>query len=228
MRRFLADASHELRTPLTAIRGTAQVLLRSDELEREEVEGALSAIHGETIRLSHLVDDLLQLSRLDAGQSLHPHPVPVSRFLRDFVTRYATAWPGRTIEVETQGLDGEQAHVDPDALTRVLTNLVDNAARYSTPGRPITIAGKPQGHEVRILVRDEGPGLPSEEAQHVFERFYRGSKSRSRQSGGSGLGLAIVQALVQQSSGAIRLDTAPDHGTTVEFSLPLVNHGGTD
>jgi len=220
MRQFLADASHELRTPLTVLLGTSQVLLRKKDLDPEEFDAAMAAIHDESIRLSRLVDDLLTLSRLDAGQVLEPHPVAVSRFLAEFVRRYASAWPTRALIVETVELDGAQAHVDPEALRRMLTNVVDNAARYSAPGRPIVIAGTSAPNSVSIMVRDEGPGLSREDAERVFERFYRGNKSRSRLSGGTGLGLAIVRALVEQSRGEILIDTGPDKGTTVAIRLP--------
>jgi two-component system OmpR family sensor kinase len=220
MRQFLADASHELRTPLTVLRGTAQVLLREKNLDPEEFDAAMAGIRDESIRLSRLVDDLLTLSKLDAGQPLEPHPVPISPFLAEFVERYASAWPARVIVVEADQLHGTQAHVDPEALRRMLTNLVDNAARYSAPGGPIVIAGISAPESVSIVVRDEGPGLSPEDAARVFERFYRGNKSRSRLSGGTGLGLAIVHALVEQSQGEIRIDTGPDRGTTVAIELP--------
>jgi two-component system OmpR family sensor kinase len=102
----------------------------------------------------------------------------------------------------------------------VLSNLVENAARYSSPGGAIRIRGAAGERTVSIAVEDEGPGLSAEEARRAFERFYRGSASRSRQSGGSGLGLAIVQALVRQSEGEVRLDTGPDRGTTVAITFP--------
>lgn len=220
MRQFLADASHELRTPVTVLRGTSEVLLRHLDLEQGEIDAALLATNQEATRITRLVDDLLRLSRLDAGQTLNPHPVALSPFLEAFVQRYAAAWPERSLELERSSLDGAQVQVDPEALTRVLTNLVDNAARYSAPGGPIRIRGVAAEHAVSIAVQDEGPGLSPEDAARVFERFYRGSKSRNRQSGGSGLGLAIVRALVQQSQGEIRLDTGPDRGTTVAITLP--------
>ena len=223
MRQFLADASHELRTPLTVLRGTSQVLLREHTLDLEESNAALVAIHDESIRLSRLVDDLLTLSKLDAGQPLDPHPVAISPFLTEFVERYASAWPSRRIVVEAAEFDGTQADVDPEALRRMLTNVIDNAARYSTPGRPIVIAGASAANGVSIMVRDEGPGLSPEDAERVFERFYRGNKSRSRLSGGSGLGLAIVHALVVQSHGDVYIDTGPDRGTTVAIRLPRRN-----
>jgi two-component system OmpR family sensor kinase len=220
MRRFLADASHELRTPLTALRGTSAILVRQRALEPEETQAALSALHDEAIRLSRLVDDLLTLSRLDAGQALAPRPVPVSQFLQTFVARYGCAWPSRSLVVDLAHLHDTQAHVDPEAFTRVLTNLVDNAARYSTAGRPITISGASSASTVSVMVSDEGPGLNPDEARRVFERFYRANRTRSQLSGGSGLGLAIVHSLVQQSHGEIQIDTGPDRGTTVAITFP--------
>jgi two-component system OmpR family sensor kinase len=220
MRHFMADASHELRTPLTVLRGTSQVLLRQRELTQDEVDAAVSAIHDEAARLSRLVDDLLTLSRLDAGGALDPHPVVISSFLEQFLDRYSSAWPSRPISIDVGSLNGTKAQVDPEALRRILTNLVDNAARYSTAGKPIAITGELTSNTVSIAVRDAGPGLRREDAERVFERFYRANKSRSRLSGGSGLGLAIVHALVQQSRGTIRIDTAPDRGTTVAITLP--------
>ena len=219
MRRFLADASHELRTPLTVLRGASQVLLRHDVAQREH-ESALAAIHFEAVRLSRLVDDLLTLTRLDAGESFEPQPVSVRHFVEDFVDRYGAAWPERVIQINAATWDGAEAYVDPEVLRRILTNLVDNAARYSAPGRPITLTGQLTATTVSLMVCDEGPGLSPGDAERVFERFYRANKSRSRQSGGTGLGLSIVFALVEASGAHIRMDTGPDRGTTVELTLP--------
>jgi two-component system, OmpR family, sensor kinase len=220
MRRFLADASHELRTPVTVLRGTSQVLLRQGGGSGPELTEALSDMHEESVRLARLVDDLLTLSRLDEGQPLAPQPVPVRAFLEEFLHRYAGVWPQRTIHLDETGLNGATAQVDPEALRRVLTNLVDNAARYSNTNGSIRITGRPEGHRVSIAVADDGPGLTSSDTEHVFERFYRANKSRSRSSGGTGLGLPIVAGLVEQSGGSITMDTGPDRGTTITFTLP--------
>jgi two-component system OmpR family sensor kinase len=226
MRRFLADASHELRTPLTVLRGMSEVLLRQGPRTGPQHDGLLD-LHEESVRLSRLVDDLLTLTRLDAGQALNPEPVLLAPFLSQFAERYGSAWPNRRIDLEVGSIDGAAAYVDPDALRRIVTNLVDNAARYSTAGTPITIgAGLPvsSGGEregaITVAVSDRGPGLSTEDAERVFERFYRGARSRSRQSGGTGLGLAIVQALAEESGGEVTIDTAPDSGTTVTIVLP--------
>jgi two-component system OmpR family sensor kinase len=241
MRRFLADASHELRTPLTVLRGTSEVLLRQQRKQPTELTSAIEDIHEEAVRLSKLVDDLLTLTRLDEGQPLNPEEVQVRSFLEQLTERYASAWPNRQITLELDGLNGAEAYVDPDALRRIVTNLIDNAARYSTPGRPITLGGEAGREGITVFIGDEGPGLSPEDAARIFERFYRGSRSRSRQaagqpvsssgqpvsgsgqsnaSSGTGLGLAIVQALVEQSGGEVHIDTAPGRGTTVSVDLP--------
>ncbi|GAC1468870.1 MAG: hypothetical protein PVSMB7_17390 [Chloroflexota bacterium] len=220
MRRFLADASHELRTPLTVVRGTSEVLLRQSVGERPEIVSALQGMNEEAVRLSRLVDNLLVLTRLDAGQLLDPREVEVRSFLEDFRGRYGGVWPGRQIALEDEALDGATAFVDEEALRRIITNLVDNAARYSAPGKSIVLSGSTAPGWVSVTVRDHGPGLTPQDAERAFERFYRGERSRSSAGGGSGLGLAIVQALALQSGGDVRVTTSPNSGTTVTVSLP--------
>jgi two-component system OmpR family sensor kinase len=220
MRRFLADASHELRTPLTALRGTSQVLLRQSNDGRPEVAAALRDINQEAVRLSRLVDDLLTLNRLDADEELHPEQVALQPFMDDFADRYSGAWPTRRVEFDKDAFERIRVWADPEALRRMLLNVVDNAAKYSSAPSPITVTAEANAETVAIQVRDGGPGLSAEDREHVFDRFYRGSESRSRRTGGSGLGLAIVQALAQRSEGTVSLDTAPDRGTTVSITLP--------
>lgn len=219
MRRFLADASHELRTPVTVLRGSSQVLLRHPAPMPPDMTQALGDLHEEAVRLARLVDDLLTLSRLDAGRVPAPETVPLRPFLQDFLGRYGSVWPDRTVEIEP-GVDGVAASVNPDSLQRILTNLVDNAARYSRQGGAIRLTAKADGPEVALSVADEGPGLNPEDAGRVFDRFYRANPSRSRGSGGSGLGLSIVRSLVEQSGGSIDLETGPERGTTVTVRLP--------
>jgi two-component system OmpR family sensor kinase len=219
MRRFLADASHELRTPVTVLRGTSQVLLNQADDRNPDFRVALEGMHEESVRLAKLVDDLLTLSRLDEGQRLAPERVVVRSYLEEFLDRYARLWVERPILVDVEELDGATAWVDREALRRILTNLIDNAARYSRPDTPITVGGEAGNETVTLTVRDAGPGLTPEQVEHVFERFYRANQARSRNSGGSGLGLAIVQGLTQESGGSINFDSAPDRGTTVNVVL---------
>jgi two-component system OmpR family sensor kinase len=219
MRRFLADASHELRTPVTVLRGTSQVLLNQAGDDSLEYRAALKDMHEEAVRLSKLVDDLLTLSRIDEGQQLAPERVEVRPYLEEFIDHYGRLWEKRPIVAEVEHLNGAAAWVDREALRRILTNLIDNAARYSRPGAPITVGGIAGTETVSLTVADAGPGLTPAQAEHVFERFYRANQARSRNSGGSGLGLAIVQGLAQESGGTIELDTAPDRGTKVTVVL---------
>jgi two-component system OmpR family sensor kinase len=220
MRRFLADASHELRTPLTALRGTSQVLLRHGDADRPEVTEAVRDIHDEAVRLSHLVDDLLTLNRLDAEEPLHPEDIALTAFIDDFADRYTSAWSDREFDFDQEAFARAHVWADPEALRRMLLNVVDNAAKYSSAESPIRVTAEAGSQTVAILVSDEGPGLSAEDQKHVFDRFYRGSQSRSRRTGGSGLGLAIVQALAQSSAGSVSLDTGPAQGTTVSITLP--------
>lgn len=226
MRRFLADASHELRTPVTVLRGTSRVLLNQTGHEKPEYRAALEDVHEEAVRLARLVDDLLTLSRLDDGQHLAPERVELRPYLEEFLDRYGRLWESRPIYADVEELDGAAAWVDREALRRILTNLVDNAARYSRAGMPITIGGSSGPETVSLSVADAGPGLTPEQAAHVFERFYRANVARTRNSGGSGLGLAIVQGLTQQSGGSISFDTAPDRGTTVTLRLKRATYEG--
>lgn len=219
MRQFLADASHELRTPVTVLRGTSQVLLNQTGDANPEYRAALEGMYEESVRLAKLVDDLLTLSRLDEGQRLAPERIELRSYLEEFLDRYGHLWEERPIHAEVEHLDGAAAWVDREALRRILTNLIDNAARYSRPGMPITVGGDAESETVSLTVRDAGPGLTAEQVKHVFERFYRANQARSRNSGGSGLGLAIVQGLTQESGGSIEFDSAPERGTTVRVVL---------
>jgi signal transduction histidine kinase len=220
MRNFLADASHELRTPATVLRGASQVLLRLGAGSDPEMVEGLRDMHDEAARLARLIDDLLTLTRLDGGQPLAPSDLRLRSFLHEFRDRYASLWPDREVRIEDSDLDGVHVRMDPDALRRVLTNLVENAARYSRQGAPISVGGNVAGTSVAVAVKDEGPGMSSDDAAHAFDRFFRTSRSRSRSSGGNGLGLSIVRGLVEVSGGSIEIDSAPDRGTTVCFTVP--------
>jgi two-component system OmpR family sensor kinase len=230
MRRFLADASHELRTPLTALRGTSQVLLRAPDPGGPEVVAAIEGIHQEAVRLSNLVNDLLTLTRLDAKESLHPEEIPLAAFMDDFHDRYSGAWPTRDVQFDRGAFDGAHVWADPDAVRRMLLNVVDNAVKYSEPPSAVVVTADTDPEEVTIRVRDHGPGLSAEEQERVFDRFFRGDRGRSKRTGGSGLGLSIVQALAERSAGSVSLETEPGRGTTVTITLPVLRRrlGGAD
>ncbi|MDT4950738.1 MAG: two-component system, OmpR family, sensor kinase [Pseudonocardiales bacterium] len=218
MRQFLADASHELRTPLTSIRGYAE-LARMQRAVGNTEDDNLSRIEGEGTRMSRLVEDLLMLARGDAdGRAADRELIDVADLLDDAVGGVRAANPDRVIEIQLAG----SAHVvgDRDQLVRVVRNLVTNAAVHTRPERPIRVASHADDSGVTIQVADGGPGLPPDEAAHVFERFWRADKARTRARGGSGLGLSIVASIVRSHGGTVRFDSTVEGGSTVTVWLP--------
>jgi two-component system OmpR family sensor kinase len=223
MRQFLADASHELRTPLTSIRGYAELARMQraigGEAASEETAENIARIESEGTRMSRLVDDLLTLARTD-GSKAPPErePVSVVEIAEIAVEGANAAFPGRPIEIDVP--EELLAMGDQDQLLRVLRNLVTNAATYTRPGGPIAVRAHAERDGVVIEVLDSGPGLPPEEAAHVFERFWRANKARTSTSGGSGLGLSIVAAIVEAHGGTVRFDSLVETGSTVTVWLP--------
>jgi two-component system OmpR family sensor kinase len=225
MRQFMADASHELRTPLTSIRGYAELARMRRALDPNREPGAqdgdadaMDRIESEGTRMSRLVDDLLTLARGDIGAPIEAVPVDIAELMDDAVDGVRAAHPRRFIDVAAQ--NGLVVYGDHDQLLRAIRNLVTNAAVHTAPNGPIWVTANSTGEHIVIQVRDAGPGLPPEQAAHVFERFWRSDSSRARSSGGSGLGLAIVASIVQAHGGGIRFDSSVAGGSTVTISLP--------
>lgn len=223
MRQFLADASHELRTPLTSIRGYAE-LARMQRAAGETSDDNLARIEAEGTRMSRLVEDLLLLARGDAEPDspvVVRDPVDVAMMIDDVANNARAAFPDRRIDVEVVGAPVVVG--DRDQLLRAVSNLVTNAAVHTAAGRPILIRTEvvreaPGGVTIQVL--DGGPGLPPEDAAHVFERFWRADKARSRARGGTGLGMAIVAAIVRAHGGTVRFDSTVADGSTVTIWLP--------
>jgi two-component system OmpR family sensor kinase len=224
MRQFLADASHELRTPLTSIRGYAELARlrrgQTDEAGPEaEADDSMRRIEVEGTRMSRLVEDLLVLARGDQGAVLRREPVEVDLLLSEAVSAVHSAHPDREFVIAPSG--GLEVIGDRDQLLRVLINLATNAAIHTPASGPIRLEAFAAGAAlVGLRVIDAGPGLPPEEAAHVFERFWRADKARSRTKGGSGLGMAIVAQIVQTHGGTVRFDSSVQDGTTVTVLLP--------
>jgi two-component system OmpR family sensor kinase len=218
MRQFLADASHELRTPLTSIRGYAELARMRRAGGEPEQADTMQRIESEGTRMSRLVDDLLLLARGDQGAQPQREPVDVGRLIEEAVDGVRVAHPGRRIEVAAP----PALHLagDHDQLLRGLRNLVANAAVHTDPAGPIRVVAQAEDAEVVIRVIDSGPGLPPELAQHVFERFWRADKARTRARGGTGLGLAIVASIVGAHQGAVDFQSTVTGGTTVTVRLP--------
>jgi two-component system OmpR family sensor kinase len=224
MRRFLADASHELRTPLTSLRGYAELIrLRGKEGTDPDARDALRRIEAEGTRMSRLVEDLLTLARHDRGAMPVWEPVPLTEVVTDAIAGVHAAHPQRTITMVDPGTPATVLG-DHDLLLQVVRNVITNAAVH-TPSGPITVTVSTPPGEVVVAVRDTGPGLPPEQAAHVFDRFWRADMGRTRVRGGSGLGLSIVQALAAQHGGGVTFETSPAAGSTVTIRLPAAPLG---
>jgi heavy metal sensor kinase len=220
MRRFVADASHELRTPISVIRGEADVALSHDRTAGEYKE-SLAIILDESRRLSRLVDDLLNLARADAGHvKLQVHDFYLNELLADCCRSVQALAAARNIAVECNPGADLQFRGDEELLRRLVMNLLDNAIRYTPPGGTVEAALESGGDRVRIRVSDTGIGIPEEAAPHIFERFYRADKARSRQDGGFGLGLAIVKWIAESHNGAVELSSRNGAGSAFTVTLP--------
>ncbi|GAB2462259.1 sensor histidine kinase [Jatrophihabitans fulvus] len=226
MRQFLADASHELRTPLTSIRGYAE-LARMQRAVGESNEDNIDRIEFEGTRMSRLVEDLLILARGDGNRDdlpMQQQLVDVSVLVDDAVDGSRAAFPDRPIEAGEIDPDAVVLG-DPDQLLRVIRNLINNAAVHTAPERPIRVEAASDERGVTIRVIDGGPGLSPEDAAHVFERFWRADKARTRARGGSGLGMSIVATIVRAHHGTVRFDSTVENGSTVTVWLPPVEQG---
>jgi len=225
LRQFLADASHELRTPVTSIRGYAELFRLGAVSKPEDVALALRRIEDESIRMGVLVDDLLLLARLDEGRPLELAPVDLVEIATNVAADAQVVSPDHPVTLDA---DGAVTVVgDPQQLVQVATNLVQNAIRYTPPGTPVTVGVRRSETLAILSVRDEGPGMSTEHAARVFERFYRADPSRTRGSGGTGLGLSIVKSIAEAHGGRAFVVTSPGQGATFVIELPIEPNAGT-
>jgi two-component system, OmpR family, sensor kinase len=220
MRRFITDASHELRTPLTTIRGFAELYRQG---AARDMEQAMSRIESESRRMGLLVDDLLLLARLDAQRPLESQRVDLLALASDAVHDARTIAPQRTITLDVVDGPGIPEVLGDEArLRQVLSNLMINAVQHTPGTADIAVRVGTKDDDVVLEIIDDGPGMCEQDAQRVFERFYRADSSRARTSGGSGLGLSIVDSLVRAHGGNVTVTTAPGHGCCFHVSLPRI------
>ena len=217
-REFVADASHELRTPLTSVLANLELL--AEELDGEQRETAESALRS-TRRMRRLVADLLLLARADAGREAPRHPVDLSGVLVEAAAELEPVSPDHPIEVDAEA--GALIEGARDELHRLALNLLENAVKHTAPGTPVRARVRREGPDVVLVVEDEGPGVPAELAERMFERFVRGAADRG---GSSGLGLAIVRAVAESHGGSVRLDPAGP-GARFVVRMPAVQRSLT-
>lgn len=222
-RNFVGNVSHELRTPLTSIEGFSQALLDGVSRSEEEKRRSLEIINQESKRLVRVLRDLLLLSELDAGE-LRPEKrqVDVVDLMRKLGSIYELRAEGEGMDFTLVQLDRPlTVFTDPDRLERVLTNLLDNAFKYSGESGRVKLSARAVEHNLQIEVSDNGQGIPPEALPRIFDRFYCVEKSRSKKHGGSGLGLSICKELIWTMGGTIRVQSTLGQGTTFTVTLPI-------
>ena len=216
---FVANASHELRTPLTLMRASAEVALRSLPGEDVDRRTLIGDVMRECDHMSRLVEDLLLLSRLDAGRlTLERKVIPMADSLADVQRQVGRLADERGVRLTADGAGAVWG--DPARVRQVLLALLDNALKHTPAGGTIHVEAQPQGKQVHITVEDTGSGIAPEHQTRVFERFYQVDGARSQDKSGSGLGLTIAQALVEAQGGLIRVESQVGQGTRVTVLLP--------
>ena len=222
LRAFLADASHELRTPLASIRGYAELFRIGAARDGAEAERAMQRIEQEAARMGVLVEDLLLLARLDEVREAVREPVDLAEVARDAVTDARATAPERDIALR---LESSETVVlgDEDRLRQVVANLVRNALVHTPAGTDVEVAVARAPDRVRVEVRDRGPGLPVDDGDVMFQRFWRGERDREQRSRGAGLGLAIVHGIVTAHGGKVAAETRPDGGAIFRVELPAIS-----
>jgi signal transduction histidine kinase len=218
-RAFVADASHELRTPLTVIRGQIEVLAAQENPSVEEVRRVGRLVQAEIARVSRLVDDLLLLTKTEHTEFLRVEPIGLQQFVGDL-------WDGASLlanrRFELGPVPRGTLRADPDRLAQALRNLLGNAIEHTEAETGVVRMSvtATAGGRVRFSVQDDGPGIPEDQRERVFGRFYRTDAARDRASGGAGLGLAIVRAIADAHGGRTSASASPEGGASIELELP--------
>lgn len=221
MRQFTADASHELQTPLTILRGEIEIALRSKRSPEEYIDVMKSALE-EIERISILVEGLLLLARSDAGVlKMDRKPVDLLALLEEVLNKMGPIAREKSIGLFPGEIQPVEVAGDPMHLRRLLSNLVDNAVKYTRPGGEVRVSIGRTGEWAHLVVKDTGIGIPPDEREKVFQRFYRSPEARAGSQGGSGLGLAIVRSIAEAHGGRVELESEPEGGSTFTVRLPV-------
>ena len=221
-REFIANVSHELRTPLTSIQGYVETIIDERDAHSETTREFLGVILKNATRMNRLTEDLLTLASVESpNYKLALQPTRASSLVSDAIHALGGIVVDSGVKLESAGAPDAQVMADPDAMTQVFGNLIENSLKYAKSGKRIQVGAKLTDGEVQFFVRDFGPGIASEHLDRIFERFYRIDKARSRESGGTGLGLAIVKRIVQAHGGRIWAESELGAGATFNFTLPV-------
>jgi two-component system OmpR family sensor kinase len=217
-RAFASDASHELRTPLTVIRGQLEVLAREPDPSADDVRRVERLVRTEIVRMERLVEDLLVLARADEREFLRRRAVDLEPFCRELVEGFAASAERR---FELDAVPAGTLDADPDRLAQALRNLMRNAIEHTAPDGLVRLsASKTPDGGVVLAVEDDGPGIPADQRERIFDRFHRIDSARTRARGGAGLGLAIVRAIVDAHGGRAAAGESPEGGARVQIELP--------
>ena len=215
-KQFTADASHELRTPVSIIKGACEYAQKYDETAEERQE-TIAMIHRQAVKMSCVISQLLRMTRLDQGtESIHKESVDLGKFLRNLCKEQAYDRNRLTLEVK----ENITVWADPDLLARLVQNLVENAFKYGKPKGHVWVAAERDGDEILLQVRDDGIGIPLDQQNKIWQRFYQVDVSRSGETG-AGLGLSMVQQIARAHGGYMTLNSIPDVGSSFTFHLPV-------
>jgi len=222
-REFVANVSHELKTPLTSIKGYVETLLDGAINDPEHNQEFLKTIQEHTNNLSQLIDDILDLSAIEAQRvNYRFEAVSVKEVVDRIIKALDPMAKAKKVTVVSKLSDTlPKARADREKLAQIVINLIDNAIKFNKPGGEVRLHAEPNGTALKLQVTDTGRGIPPEDLPRVFERFYRGDKSHSHEVPGTGLGLAIVKHLVEAHKGTITAQSTPGQGSTFQFTLPL-------
>jgi signal transduction histidine kinase len=226
---FVSNVSHELRTPLASIRVFGELMRLGRVTEAEKVREYGEHIEIESRRLTHLVDNILDFSRIESGRKVYAfHDADLEEVVREVVTAFSMRLKGSGFAIAVAGPAAPlpRVRIDASAIDHALSNLLDNAVKYSGAGREVTVALARAGGEVVIAVRDRGIGIPAGEQKHIFERFHRVSTGAVHEVRGVGLGLAIVDHIVRAHGGSVTVESEPGAGSTFAIRLPVAPPSG--
>ena len=223
MRRdFISNLSHELRTPVSVIRANSETLIDGALEDKKQAKVFAKAILHNSERLSDMVSSLLDLTRIEYGElKLNFKKIDLNEFINNFITSISSLSKKKNINIKFQSNHKGDIYADPQAIERIMNNLIDNAIKYSEKGSEILVITKNDSDSfIKVMVEDSGSGISDEDQDFIFGRFYRTASARATDNQGSGLGLAIVKHLVNSLNGEVGIDSVTERGSVFWFTVP--------